>query len=143
VTTDVTLKVTNLREFHSALRKLDATLAKELRVGLKGIAVKAAALAAPWVPKKSGRAASTLKGVGTGTGARITFGGNKAPYAPWLDFGGAAFHARGVTPGGPPYRRRFVAKGRYVYEAIKEGAPQALSDLQDLMNDIAAREGWT
>ena len=37
-------------------------------------------------------------------------GGNKAPYYPWLDFGGSVGRRRSV-------RRPFLDKGRYIYAA--------------------------
>lgn len=69
------------------------------------------------VPKRSGRAASTVRASRSAMGAAVTGGGPTAPYYGWLDYGGKVGRRRSVSR---PYR----SEGRYIYAAYRSEGPQ-------------------
>jgi len=102
------IRVDGLAKFSRDLRKLDADLPKALRVALNEAADLVVGHAVPTIPRRSGRAARSLKARSTRTAVRVTAGGNRAPYYPWLDFGGKVGRKHSV-------RRPFRKEGRYLY----------------------------
>lgn len=102
------IRITGLAEFSRNLKKLDADLPKALRVALNEAADVVVDYARPRIPKRSGRAQRSLKARSTRTEVRVSAGGNRAPYYPWLDFGGRVGRNRSV-------QRPFLKEGRYIY----------------------------
>lgn len=111
------VRVEGLREFQRALRKLDADAPKGLRLAANRSAEFLVDKVRPQFPRRTGRAAASLKPRSTRTAVRIAFGGPRAPHAPWLDFGG------GVGPG-KKTRRRFMPDGRYLYPTYRDNQSQ-------------------
>ena len=125
------LQVRNLREVTAAMRAADKAVPRKLKEYLLPIGQMVATAAATKVPRRSGKAAASLSASSTQTGARVSFGGTKAPYFPWLDFGGSV--GRGHEPGVPwsgAIKRPMIPSpdhlfdGRYVYPTIAEKAPE-------------------
>lgn len=104
------IKVEGLAEFTRNLKKLDTDLPKALRVAFNACADIVVQDARGGMPTKSGRAKASLKAKSTQTATRISLGGNRAPYAPWLDFGGRVGRNKSI-------RRPFLKEGRYLYNA--------------------------
>ena len=104
------IRVSGLKEFQRNLKRLDAELPKALRLAFNGAAQVVVEDARPKVPTLTGKAAGTVKARSTQTASRVVGGGNKAPYYPWLDFGGRVGRHRSVT-------RPFLKSGRYIYDA--------------------------
>lgn len=104
------ISITGLRKFSRDLKKLDNDLPKALRVALNEAADVVVSDARPRVPRRSGRAQRSIKAKSTRTKVRVSGGGSKAPYYPWLDFGGR------VGPAGS-IERPFIKDGRYIYRA--------------------------
>lgn len=102
------IKVDGLNEFVRNLRKLDSEVPKMLRVSLNAVAGLIVDDAKPRVPHRTGRAAGSIVARSTRTQARVKAGGRKAPYYPFLDFGGRVGRKRSV-------KRPFLADGRYLY----------------------------
>lgn len=102
------IQIKGLREFVGNLRKLDADLPKVLRVAFNEAATSIVDEAVVHIPKRTGRAASTVRARSTPTAVRVTGGGNRAPYYPWLDFGGRVGKGKSVV-------RPFYSDGRYIY----------------------------
>jgi phage gpG-like protein len=65
------------------------------------------------MPNRTGRARASVKARSSQRAARVAVGGSKAPYVPWLDFGG-----EGRRKGRPP-ARPFLKAGRYTYVGLK------------------------
>lgn len=103
------IRVEGLSEFARNLKKLDADLPKTLRTALNEAADVVVNYARPRIPKMSGRAARSLRARSTRTEVRVSAGGNRAPYYPWLDFGGRVGRNKSV-------RRPFLKDGRYIYK---------------------------
>lgn len=103
------IRIDGLAEFSRNLKKLDSDLPKMLRIGLNDAVNIVVNYARPRIPTRSGRAARSLRAQSTRTAARIAAGGRRAPYFPWLDFGGKG-------PGGRPAPRPFYKDGRYLWK---------------------------
>lgn len=103
------IRVDGLAEFQRSLRKLDSDLPKVLRIALNEAADLVVGEARSRVPRRSGRAQASIKAASTRTAVRVRAGGNRAPYYPWLDFGGRVGPRKSV-------RRPFLKDGRYIYD---------------------------
>lgn len=128
------VRVVGLAEFQRALRKLDAEAVKGLRLAANRSAEFLIDKVKPKVPRRSGRAAASLKPRSTRTAVRIAAGGPRAPHYPWLDFGG------GVGPG-KRSRRPFYSDGRYLYPTYHENKPQFQRILEAAIVEVAESAG--
>ncbi|MFJ8687197.1 HK97 gp10 family phage protein [Micromonospora wenchangensis] len=129
-----TIAVGGLKEFSKGLRKLDADLPKALRIAMNAAAGLVIDYAVPRIPRRGGRAASTLKAKSTRTAARIAMGGKRAPYMPWLDFGGKVGPNRSVV-------RPFLKDGRFVYKGLAERREQITDVMEKGIRDVARQAG--
>jgi hypothetical protein len=66
--------------------------------------------------------------------SRVSGGGNKAPYYPWLDFGGRVGKNKSI-------RRPFLKDGRYIYAAFFRGRDRYADVLQDALVKVAEQAG--
>lgn len=108
------IRVEGLNQFARALRKLDADAPKGLRLAHNEAATIVVDAARRKMPRRSGRAQAAVKARSTRTATRVSAGSSRAPYVPWLDYGG-----EGRKRGRPAYRT-FEKGGRYVYPAYGE-----------------------
>lgn len=104
------IRIAGLREFNRSLKALDSDLPKAVRLAFNAAADSVIDEARPHVPKRTGRAARSMRAQSTRTAARVTAGGSRAPYYPWLDFGGHVGRKRSVA-------RAFSPDGRYLFPA--------------------------
>lgn len=132
--TEMTIGVTGLAQFNRALRKLDKEAPKALRVALNGAADLLIDRTRPQIPRRTGAAAASLKAKSTRTSARVAVGGRKAPYYPWLDFGGRTGRKRSV-------QRPFYKEGRYLFPTLKKIRPEIMDHLQSALTDVARGAG--
>jgi hypothetical protein len=109
----VTLTVDGLVEFSRALHGLERSLPRALRLALNTSADVVIGRAQPRVPTLTGRAARSMHARSTRTKVRVTAGGDRAPYYPWLDFGGRVGHHGTAL-------RAFLKEGRFLYPAYFE-----------------------
>lgn len=138
--TDIGIAFDGLNAFRRDLKKIDDTLAKELRVDLLVIAREIARETAQRVPiGATGRAAGSVRASVSGTNAAIRAGKADVPYYGWLDFG-----SRTPQQGNPrsvgPWKRSGPGPqgGRYIYPTIrrnqreiKEKAEEAFEKARD------------
>lgn len=108
-----TLKVVGLNEFRKGLRGMDRGLPKSMRLALNDVANVLIDAVRPKIPRRTGRAAASLKAASSQSAAKITVGGAKAPYYPWLDFGGRVGRRKSVV-------RPFLKEGRYIYPTLAD-----------------------
>lgn len=106
------IRIDGLKEFQRALRDMDKDLPKRIRVVLNEATGLVIDWASPRVPSRTGRARASIKARSSQREARVAIGGRRAPYMPWLDFGG-----QGKRPGRPS-ARPFIRKGRYLYAGL-------------------------
>lgn len=107
------IKIEGIREFQRALRTMDANLPKQIRLIMNEATELVVDYAQARFPVATGRARASLKASSSQREARVALGGARAPYAPWLDFGG-----QGRIAGRPP-ARPFIREGRYVYKGLE------------------------
>lgn len=133
--TDTKVEVRGIRQLNSALKKMEGDLDKQLRAAFLSIAERVSSDAAGRVPKRTGRAASSIKPKASTRGASIAFGGSRAPYYPWLDFGGRVGIKKSVT-------RPFIKRGRYVYPAIEDDNQFIRDKTDEALERIARAAGF-
>lgn len=129
------IQVQGLREFQAALRTMDKDLPKQLRLALNEASGIVVDYAGARMPKKTGRAAASLKARSSQREARVALGGRRAAWAPWLDFGG-----QGRVKGRPP-KREFIKDGRYVYQGLKVKRDEITGVLERALTDLAKGAG--
>jgi hypothetical protein len=128
------IKVAGLAEFNRNLRKLNSDLPKALRLAHNEAAQIIVDYAKPKVPRKSGRAAASVKAKSTRTESRVQGGSKRVPYYPWLDFGGRVGPKRSV-------HRPFIKQGRYLYPALGANYDKFADLLTEKLIDVAREAG--
>lgn len=108
------IKIDGLSQFVANLKKIDADLPKTVRVALNQAADVVVFAARPRIPSRSGKARASVKASSLRDRVRVRAGGGKAPYYPWLDYGGEG------RIKGRPTKRTFVKSGRYLYPTYFE-----------------------
>lgn len=129
------IKITGLKEFQKSLRAMDSDLPKQLRLTLNEAATVVIDWAVPRIPRKTGRAAASVKARSSQRSSRVAIGGKRAPWMPWLDFGG-----EGKVPGRPG-PRPFLKKGRYLYAGLDATHEQVTEIMERGLADLARRAG--
>ena len=128
------IRITGLREFQAALKAMDGESQKQLRVVLNTVAHTVAVGAARRVPRKTGRAAASLREQSSQREARVTGGSKKVPYYGWLEFGGRVGRDRSV-------RRPFIKAGRYMYPTLGANRDSIGRALQQGLAQLARDAG--
>ena len=105
------IRIDGLTRFSKAIKEIDAGLPKTLRLALNQVADVVVTAARPRIPSRTGKARGSVKAASLKDKVRIRAGGSKAPYYPWLDYGGEG------RIKGRPTKRPFVKSGRYLYPA--------------------------
>jgi hypothetical protein len=105
------IMIEGLAEFRKNLKTVESGLPKTLRLVGNAGAELIVDWARPRVPSDSGRARATVRAASTQTQGRVVGGGTRAPYYPWLDFGGRVGREDSV-------RRQFREGGRYIYPGL-------------------------
>lgn len=131
---DVKVGIEGLAEFNRGLRKLDKEAPKGLRIALNGAADLLIKRTVPTIPRRTGRAAASLVAKSTRTSARVSVGGRRAPYYPWLDFGGR-------TGPGKSVERPFYKEGRYLYPTLRRVSPEIEAKLGEALVAVARDAG--
>ncbi|MES2211413.1 MAG: HK97 gp10 family phage protein [Chloroflexota bacterium] len=128
------IAVEGLRDFVRSLRALDSGLPKAVRLAANEAANVVVDEAQHRIPKRSGKAAKSIKAKSTRTAARVSSGGRRAPYAPWLDYGGKVGRNKSVE-------RPFIADGRYVYPSFRANRSKVSDTFRKALARIAAEAG--
>lgn len=131
------IKIEGVREFQRALKRMDADLPKQIRIVFNEATGIVVAYAQPRIPRRTGRAASSVKARSSQREARVAIGGNRAPYLPWLDFGG-----QGRKPGRPA-PRPFIREGRYLYPSLTVKRQEITDVMEKGMLALAEQAGLT
>jgi hypothetical protein len=130
------VQVAGLAEFRRGLRDMDRAAPRALRLAGNEAAALVVDTAGPMMPRKSGRAQESVKARSSQSVTRVVSGGARAPYVPWLDYGGNV----GVND---TAHRAFMPDGRYVYPAFRRVRPQFETVLMTALQRIAAESGVT
>jgi hypothetical protein len=129
------IKVKGLAELNRALRRLDSEAPKQLRIVHNEAAALLIDRVRPEIPTRTGAARRSLAARSTRTAARIAVGGKRAPYYPWLDFGGQGRHK------GRPAHRPFIRVGRYIYPTLRKVRPEIEEKLAEGLSAAVANAG--
>lgn len=129
------IRIDGLKEFQRALRDLDSNLPKVMRVVFNEASSVVIDWATPRVPRRTGRAVKSIKARSSQREARVGIGGARAPYMPWLDFGG-----EGRVKGRPP-ARPFIKKGRYLYAGLDATRDEVTKIMTDGLAQLATSAG--
>lgn len=128
------IKVKGLAEFSRALRRVSTDAPKGLRIGLNSAADLLVAKTVPLIPRRTGAAAKSLTARSTRTSARVAVGGRRAPWYPWLDFGGRTGPRKSVE-------RPFLKEGRYLYPTLAKNRGLIMGKLEGALLDVARGAG--
>lgn len=128
------IRVTGLREVQKALKELDGQSQKELRLALNDAAQIIVNVAQRKVPTVTGAARASIRATSGQREARVSAGGRKAPYLPWLDYGGSTGRDRSV-------KRPFLRGGRYIYPAYEEQHTNVMRLLEKRITDLMESKG--
>lgn len=129
------IEIRGLAALSRSLKQVDADAPKRLRIGLNAAAQLLVDKTRPEIPSLTGRARGSLTVRSTRTAARVGVGGKRAPYYPWLDFGGQGRVA------GRPAPRPFIPEGRYVYPTLSRIRPDIEKVLLDQISALVADAG--
>lgn len=127
--------VGGLARLNRGLRAIDSDAPKGLRLALNTAASTLVDHVKPKIPSVTGAARRSLVARSTRTSARVGVGGKKAPYYPWLDFGGQGRIA------GRPAKRPFIKEGRYVYPTLRQVRPQIEQALGEALRAVIRDAG--
>lgn len=105
------IRIQGLNELRKQAKQIGDGAEKELRPALNEAAQIVVNVAQRRVPVRTGTARKSIGVASTGNKMRIKAGGTKAPYFPWLDYGGKTGRNRSVS-------RPFERHGRYLYPAF-------------------------
>lgn len=128
------IRIEGLRELQAALRDIDGNAQKQLRVVLNDAAELVAGRARRDVPTDSGAARKSIKVKSSQREARVAGGSRRAPYYPWLDYGGKVGISRSVT-------RPFKRSGRYLYPAYAKERTEVFDRLADSLAELVRDQG--
>jgi hypothetical protein len=132
------ITISGLREFRKSLKDMDPELAKRIRLVGNEAAKLIVADAQPKVPLGPGRkghARYSIKVRSTQAAVRVSEGGNRYPYMPWLDFGGTIrqLHRK--------IRRPFRYEGRFIWSSWDGKQDQVRQLLADGLAELAKDAG--
>jgi len=147
--------VTGLRELRAALRKIDKSIAGELRDGLKrAIDTTIVPEARSRINSRSGKAAKSIRAVSGGNTLYIKGGGARVPYYGWLEFGGKLPGKRPQSKkalmwGGAKHPSAFakgavrskVAEGRYIKPSVEHNIPALVESAGDAFDSARLKAG--
>lgn len=128
------IKVKGMVELQRALKDLDGESQKEIRVVLNRVAETVAQGAARRVPVRTGRARASLRAKSSQRETKVSGYGRKAPYGPWLDFGGKVGRDKSL-------RRPFVHGGRYLYPTLAAQRPNLVKAITEGLEELMQRKG--
>ena len=128
------IRVSGLREFQAGIRRMDQKLPRQIRVVLNDAGEAVVRSTRARMPRRSGRAASSIKMASSQREARIKAGGGKAVYYPWLDYGGSVGRRGSV-------KRPFIREGRYLYPAYRAQRGAVLGKMQAGLAELARSSG--
>jgi hypothetical protein len=131
------ITTTGLKEFQKALREVDAGLPKMLRLIFNEAGQLIVDYDQAHMPSRSGRARASVKARSTQRAGQVSVGGNRAPYVPWLDFGGEGRRK------GRPAARAFLREGRYTYRGLRLHGNDITAIMEKGLTDLARSAGLT
>lgn len=137
--TDQGVRVQGLNELNRALREMGGPeLQKELKAAGKQVAEKVAGDArtnAMSIGGVAAKVAPSIKASARNTGAGVSFGGSKYPFAGGAEFGSIQYKQF------QPWRGNTSQAGYFLYPAIRENSDQIADEYLSALEDLARRNG--
>ncbi len=133
----VRIEFDGMRELRRSLKGISKEAIKQLRLVQNEAAmiiVRDAKPRVPLGPGDGGHAKDSLKAASTQGATRISAGGNKFPYYPWLDFGGKVGKNRSVS-------RPFLTEGRYIWASYSDKRKEVLAELEKGLSELISSVG--
>lgn len=127
--------VDGLRDLGKALKAAEDGATHAMRDAFKEIVQGVITDVRGRVPHDTGKAAASYRARASATGAGIAFGGGKAAYLPWLDFGGRVGRHKSV-------KRPVIKGGRYLYPAITDNMHDVEEKVAKAIDTITSRYGF-
>lgn len=128
------IRVDGLAQFTRDLKKIEADLPKAVRLALNDAMGIVVDYGKARIPKRTGRAAATIRAQSTRTEARVTEGGKRAAYVPWLDFGGRVGRRKAV-------KRPFISDGRFLFPALHDRGEQIQAAVEAALLGVVEQAG--
>lgn len=128
------IRIKGLKEFRAKLKALDKGAPKQLRLAGNAAAGIVVNTAKPTVPVLKGRAKASIRAASTQSAARVRGGGARAPYLPWLEFGGRVGRNNSV-------KRTRVKEGRYIWPGYIRRREEVRNELRDALERAARSAG--
>jgi hypothetical protein len=130
------IDVDSFDDLTAALQRYASATPERIDRLLGNAAVQVADDARPLIPRGPTGAARASLGVRTGPGpASVGGGGSRAPYYPWLEFGGAVGRNESV-------RRPLVPGGRYIWPAWAKNRTDVLTAMERGLAQLATESGF-
>lgn len=130
----INVSISGLKEFRAALKSMENGQPKLIRVALNEGSTLVVDYARALVPVKTGHAKASIKVRSTQLTAAVAAGGKKAPYYPWLDFGGRVGKKRSV-------KRPYYSEGRYIYPGLKLHRDEIIDKMATALSELARESG--
>lgn len=128
------IHIEGLKDLQKKLKAVDKEAPKQLRIALNEVAEFVISKGRPQVPKRTGAAQRSWKARSTRTESRVSYGGSRAPYMPWLDWGGRVGRKKRTV-------RPYMTEGRYLYPTVKKYRSQIQGIGDDALADVARDAG--
>lgn len=119
-----------LAEFRAAIERASGEGQERLDGVLAAAAESVVARARRGVPSRTGSAQASIKA----SGLAIRAGGSRAPYFPWLDYGGRVGRKKSVA-------RAWRSEGRYVYPALSAEWVALMTDAESELVNLVRGAG--
>lgn len=128
------IKIEGLVDFQRAVKLAEDGLQKQLRVVFNEAAEIVVGSGRPFIPRRSGALAATLRASSGQRNATVSLGKAKTPYAGFVEFGGRVGPNQSV-------RRPFVPGGRSMYPAVKREEAEIMAVMAKGLNRLADEAG--
>lgn len=128
------IKIEGLRELQAALKDMDGESQKQLRLVLNDAAELVVSGARRRVPSRSGRARGSIKASSGQREAKVKGGSARAPYYPWLDFGGSVGRNNSI-------KRPFLKDGRFIYATYNDRRAAIFKSLEKGLTKLVKESG--
>lgn len=128
------IKIEGLVDFQRAIKSAEDGLQKQLRLVFNEAADIVVGSGRPFIPRRTGALAATLRASSGQRNATVSLGKAKTPYAGFIEFGGRVGPNQSV-------RRPFVPGGRSMYPAVKREEAEILAVMAKGLNRLADEAG--
>lgn len=119
-----TVSIHGVAEISRAMRRLESTAPRALKGAIDEAADFLVTAIRGEVPRLHGAAAGSVRAQQTGKGVKIRAGGSRAPYYPWLDFGGRVGRKKRTV-------RPYIGDGRYIFPTLAARHDAFMQTLND------------